>query len=181
MFNYSIYIMYLPKTMAQALIYKSLIETRERSWYRPILLLPSEYNILVQITALQLEKVIPSLVKGDQTGFITNHFCFDNVRLLFNIVYSAKSVKDPVLTTSLDAERPLTMQYSIFSNIFRIIQTLYNHPTAIVRTNIHHHAFPYLEPLAIAIRSHPSISGVRAGEEDHVISLYADDIILGQC
>uniref|UniRef100_A0A3B5M035 Reverse transcriptase domain-containing protein n=1 Tax=Xiphophorus couchianus TaxID=32473 RepID=A0A3B5M035_9TELE len=35
-----------------------------------------------------------------------------------------------------------------------------------------------IEPLAVAIRSNPDISGIRIGEDHHVISLFADDVLL---
>lgn len=35
-----------------------------------------------------------------------------------------------------------------------------------------------LEPLAEAIRSDPSISGVRIGGENHIMSLFVDDMVL---
>jgi hypothetical protein len=35
-----------------------------------------------------------------------------------------------------------------------------------------------IEPLAEAFRSHPSIHGVRIGGREHLVSLYADDILL---
>uniref|UniRef100_A0A3B5REW6 Reverse transcriptase domain-containing protein n=1 Tax=Xiphophorus maculatus TaxID=8083 RepID=A0A3B5REW6_XIPMA len=36
----------------------------------------------------------------------------------------------------------------------------------------------FIEPLAVAIRSNPDISGIRIGEDHHVISLFADDVLL---
>lgn len=35
-----------------------------------------------------------------------------------------------------------------------------------------------IEPLAIAMRGHTSITGISIGERDHKIALYADDIIV---
>ena len=35
-----------------------------------------------------------------------------------------------------------------------------------------------IEPLAEAIRTHPQVKGINSGSKDHVISLYADDILL---
>jgi len=36
----------------------------------------------------------------------------------------------------------------------------------------------FIEPLAEAIRTNPDIPGIRVGEENHVISLYADNVLL---
>ncbi len=35
-----------------------------------------------------------------------------------------------------------------------------------------------IKPLAIAVRAHPTVEGVVVEQEKHVISLYADDIML---
>ncbi len=36
----------------------------------------------------------------------------------------------------------------------------------------------FIEPLAEVIRTNPDISGIRVGEENHIISLFADDVLL---
>ncbi len=36
----------------------------------------------------------------------------------------------------------------------------------------------FIEPLAKVIRTNPDISGIRVGEENHIISLFADDVLL---
>ena len=201
MLNYSIKNGRLPETLEQALIIvlpkpgndPSLCES-----YRPISLLSSEYKILTKIIATRLEKVIPSLVNVDQTGFIQNRSLSDNVRRLLNIIHCAKSMENPVIAISLDAEKAfdrvewhflfaVLKKMNFSPNILRLIRILYLNPTAMIQTNtvistpvpLSHgtrQGCPLsplifalvIEPLAIAVRSHNSISGVKVGPENHV-------------
>ena len=113
-------------------------------WYRPISLLSSEYKILTKIIATRLEQVIPSLVNVDQTVFIHNRSLSENVRRLFNIIHCAKSMANPVIAISLDAEKAFdhvewhsaVLEEIYFSpNILRLICILYLNPTAMIQTN----------------------------------------------
>lgn len=108
MLNYSIESGRLPETLEQALIIvlpKPGKDSRLCESYRPISLLSSEYKIFTKIIATRLEKVIPSLVNVDQTGFIRNRSLSDNVRRLLNIIHCAKGIDEPVIAISLDAEK----------------------------------------------------------------------------
>lgn len=176
--------------------------------YRPILLLNSDYKVFAKIIALRLEKVISQLVHMDQTGFIQNRCLFDNVRRLLNVIFSASQVAYPVIAVSLDAEKAFdrvewlyllsVLQKMNFGPKFiNMVKMLYNHPTAVIQTNSEISTLfslergtrqgcplsPLLfalaiEPLAIAIRSHDVIRGFTTLQSRHVISLYADDIML---
>lgn len=98
MFNYSIMSNRLPETLEQALIIvlpKTRKDPKLCESYRPNSLLSSEYKILTKIIATRLEKVIPSLIKADKTGFIQNCSLMDNVRRFLNIVHCVKSMDDP--------------------------------------------------------------------------------------
>ena len=83
------------------------------------------------------------------------------------------------------------------SNFINMIKSFYSDPIATVNTNgLLSDGFPvrrgcrqgcplspllfilFIEPLAMAIRINPDISGVRIGEENHIISLFADDVLL---
>ncbi len=98
----------LPETLNQALITVLLKPGKDPNLctsYRPISLLNSDYKILTKMIALRLERVLPSLIHMDQTGFIKNRSSFDNIRRLMNIIYSAKQMDSPVIALSLDAEK----------------------------------------------------------------------------
>lgn len=211
MFNYAIENNQLPQTLQRALIIVLLKpgkDPRLCGSYRPISLLSTEYKLLTKVIATRLEKIVPHLVNLDQTGFIQNRSSIDNVRRFLNIVHCAKSINDPVLAVSLDAEKAFDRvewhflfavlhKMNLGPNMLNMIKLLYLNPTAMIQTNSDvsppfslsrgtRQGCPLspllfalaVEPLAIAIRTHPSISGVMIADANHVVSLYADDIVL---
>ncbi len=114
----------------------------------------------------------------------------------------------PVIALSLDAEKAfdrlewpfllaVLQKMNFGPNLIRMIQMLYLNPLAMIRTNADtsslfplsrgmHQGCPLspllfglaVEPLANAIRAHPAIEGIMIENDKHIISLYADDIIL---
>ncbi len=146
--------------------------------------------------ALHLERVLPSVIHMDQTGFIKN------------IIYSAKQMDSPVIALSLDAEKAfdrvewpyliaILHKMNFGPKCIDMIRMLYENPSATVRTNSHLSSqlnlsrgtrqgcplSPLLfalsvEPLAIAIWANKSIFGLEIGGYVHKISLYADDVML---
>lgn len=115
---------------------------------------------------------------------------------------------DPVLAISWDVEKAfdgvewhflfaVLHKMNFGPNMLIMIRLLYLNPTAMIQTKLDTSSpFPIsqgirqgcplslllfasaIEPLATAVRSQPSISLVRVGEADHIISLYVEDIIL---
>lgn len=73
--------------------------------YRLIALLNSDQKLLSKMLALRLDKVLPYIVKGDQTGFVKGRNSCDNMRRLLNIIQLTQSHNDPPLVLSLDAEK----------------------------------------------------------------------------
>uniref|UniRef100_A0AAR2IUE6 Reverse transcriptase domain-containing protein n=1 Tax=Pygocentrus nattereri TaxID=42514 RepID=A0AAR2IUE6_PYGNA len=201
----------LPLTMRQAEI--SLILKRDKnpvecSSYRPISLLNVDCKLLAKILAQRLEKILPSVISDDQTGFIKHRQLFFNTRRLFDILYSPTPPGDTEILLSLDAEKAFdrvewdyllyTMKKFGFSQKFiRWIEVLYASPLAAIRTNNTLSSFfklergtrqgcplsPLLfslviEPLAILLRSEDMIKGIHRGGLEHKVSLYADDMLL---
>lgn len=140
MFNHSFDINQLPQTLERAHITVLLIPGKEPmscGSYRPISMLLTEYKMLAKIIATRLEKIVPTLVYMDPTGFIQKRSSIDNVRRFLNI---AKSMNDPVLAISLDAEKafhrvewhflfavPRKMNFG--PNMLSMIRLLYLNPT----------------------------------------------------
>ncbi len=153
-----------------------------------------------------MEKVIHSLIKEDQTGFIKGRNASDNMRRLLHILDFADSHPTPCAVFSLDAEKAFNRLewnymwavlqcFGFGEHLISMIMTLYHSPAASVITgNIISPSFPLqrgmrqgcplspllfclsLEPLAQAIRK--SEVSIKIHDDNHSISLYADDIIL---
>lgn len=106
--------------------------------------------LYAKIIARRLEKVLPSLIHSDQTGFVKHRFASDNIRRLLHIIHCAPDIASPCAILSIDAEKAFdmlewsylwfTLEKRGFGNGFiRMLQTLYSSPTAVVITvNVHH-------------------------------------------
>lgn len=161
------------------------------SSYRPISLLCVDMKILTSIIATRLQKYIKSLVKPDQTGFITNRQGCHNVRRALNLQAIAMRRKTPALFLGLDAEKAFdrvdwlfleqSLKHMGFTDLFiGWIKIFYKNPKSRVRVNGHcSDFFPLrrgarqgdglspclfilsIEPLAELIRADPHIQGIR--------------------
>lgn len=178
------------------------------SSFRPISLLNVDYKIVAKVLARRLESILPKIINPDQAGFVKSRYGTDNVRCSLNVVHYLNTYKNPALIVSLDAEKAfdrvewsflflLLEKFGLGPNFINIIKTFYSDPVATVNTNgLMSDGFPvrrgcrqgcplspllfilFIQPLAEAIRINPDISGVRVGDENRTISLFADDILL---
>ncbi len=98
-----------------------------------------------KILALRLEEVIPSLVNLDQEGFVAGRQSANNMRRLFQVMYSASSLHRPVVTILLDAKKAFDgTEWSYLFNILtkfgfgpicmKLFRALYHEPVSSVRT-----------------------------------------------
>lgn len=178
------------------------------SSYRPIALLNIDAKLYSKILASRLESVLPDLIDPDQSGFIKGRQTHDNLRRVVHIIEKAQRKHIPAALLALDAEKAFDrVEWSFLFSTLRkfgfhesfvgMIQANYQHPTS--RVLINGTASPpfslargtrqgcplspllfalSIEPLAQAIRSNQDISGMRFREDDHKISLFADDVLL---
>lgn len=141
-------------------------------------------------------------------GFIRGRSSSDNIRRLFDVMWSVADTQSPVAAVSLDAKKAFDMvewrylfkileEFGFGNTFIRWIHVLYKHPEAAVQTNglVSDYFMlgrgtrqgsplsPLLfclaiEPLAAAIRGATDFPGVTAGGMVHKLLLYADDILL---
>ena len=178
------------------------------SSYRPISLLNVDYKIVAKVLARRLEKVLPNIINSDQAGFVKSRHGTDNVRRALNVIHYLNTHKNPGFIISLDAEKAFDRvewpflfsvleKFDLGSSFINVIKTLYSDPIASVNTNgLMSEGFAvrrgcrqgcplspllftlFIEPLAEVIRTNLDITGITAGEKNHVISLFADDVLL---
>uniref|UniRef100_A0A3P8RWR8 Reverse transcriptase domain-containing protein n=1 Tax=Amphiprion percula TaxID=161767 RepID=A0A3P8RWR8_AMPPE len=176
--------------------------------YRPVSLINVDAKILAKILATRLEKFLPSLIHPDQVGFVKGRHSADNVRRLLHLMWQEKDSAEPRVAFSLDAEKAFdrvewaylfrTLHgFGLGSSFINWVKLLYHSPRASVLTNGRRSTpFPLfrgtrqgcplsplifalaLEPLAIAIRDNVNIKGIKTGQVEHKLLLYADDILL---
>ncbi len=177
---------FLPPTLSDASISLLLKKDKDPTScdsYRPISLLNVDFKILAKVLCSRLERVLPSLILLDQTGFTPGRHSFFNTRRLLNILFSCPSDL-PEIIVSLDAEKAFDRvewgylffilgKFGFDSNFISWIRLLYSSPTASVYTNgIRSPPFSLqrgtrqgcplspllfnlaIEPLAIWLRSH---------------------------
>lgn len=201
----------LPTTFYQAtisLIHKKGKDPLEAASYRPVSLLNVDTKILAKLMATRLERVLPTIIHEDQTGFIKNRQLAYSIRRLFNVIYTSDSNPFSEILISLDAEKAFDRVewdylFSALSGFgfgpkyISYIKLLYASPVASVQTNkIRSEYFnltqstrqgcplsPLLfalaiEPLAISLRDSKEFSGIHRGGKEHKVSLFADDLLI---
>lgn len=174
--------------------------------YRGISLMGCDMKILCKILSKRLEKYMPKLIHDDQQGFIIKRQGYHNIRRVLNVLYMKEGSRDTAML-AVDACQAfdriewsyllkLLPRYGLGETFIQWIKLLYTKPTAQILTN-NNISKPFhlqrstrqgcplspllftlaLEPLALAVRAHQGISGVNIGRTNHLISLFADDII----
>lgn len=175
--------------------------------YRPISLLNTDAKIIAKVIARRLEPMLPTVINLDQNGFVKDRQAFHNVRRVLNLIHMREEAPDTAIL-SLDAEKAfdrvewsylfeVLSRFGLSNYLRKWIETLYTDPMAEVSTNYlisprfkltrgTRQGCPLspmlfvlsMEPFAIAVRSHPSISGIKISDTEHRIVMYADDTLL---
>ena len=190
-----------------SLIYKKGDRLDHKNW-RPISLLNVDYKLCARTLAGRLLKVIHHVVAPDQTCRVPGRYIGENIALLRDVIAVANELHLPVAILSLDQEKAfdrvdwpflfslmakmgfgpsfiawVRLLYSgIRSSIFINGYTSHHfEPSRGVRQGCPLSPFLYvltMEVLAVNIRSHPLITGLRLPglvTPLPVLSLYADD------
>ena len=175
-----------------------------KNW-RPLSLLNMDYKIATKAPASRLEKVLPSLIRSNQTGYIKGRYIGENIRLISDILHYIKHKNIPGFALFLDFEKAFdSIEWSFILKVLKVfnfglqfiswIEVLYRDVSSCVINN--GFATPFfrlnrgvrqgcplsgllfvlaIELLGNAIRQSQSISGIKIGPNEIKLSQYADD------
>ena len=172
---------------------------------RPISLLNTDYKILTKVIAKRLEKVLPRIINPDQTGYIKNRYIGENVRLISDIMNYTEENNIPGIALFIDFRKAFDTierdfinncleKFNFGPNIKNWVKILYNNVSSCVLNNgFGSEFFPVergvrqgcplsgllfvigIEILGRAIKNDTAIKGIKVGEKEIKVSLYADD------
>ncbi len=175
-----------------------------KNW-RPISLLNTDYKILTKCLSFRIQKVLPSIINSDQTGYIKGRYIGENIRTISDLIDFTSLRNMPGVILLIDFEKAFdtirwsflfkSLKYFNFSDSFiHWIKTIYNSTESAVINNGHvSNKFslsrgirqgcpisPYLfiiaaEIMAISIRNNTKITGITVGETEIKLSQLADD------
>ncbi|KAJ1181230.1 hypothetical protein NDU88_006439 [Pleurodeles waltl] len=191
-----------------AVIHKPGKDPEECASYRPISLLNIDAKLFTGILAHRLNYYMPGLIDPDQAGFIPHRQCSDNTKRLLHLLDKTDCSCREALFLSIDAEKvfdrvhwpylfKVLERFGLGPGFMTWIRCIYQSPSAAVRVNgTLSLPFPirrgtrqgcplspllfalYMEPLAQRLRDSPLITCVKFRGDTHLITLYADDVIL---
>jgi hypothetical protein len=178
-----------------------------KNW-RPISLLNVSYKIASACIANRIKKFLPFLINDDQTGFISGRFIGENTRSLYDLFHFTEKNNIPGLLLLIDFEKAFdslewafiykTLDFFNFGrSIKKWLNAFYSNIKSCVQANGQISEWfsikrgcrqgdplsPYIfilcaEILALLIRKNDSITGIKIGNKEHLVSQYADDTSL---
>ncbi len=100
-----------------------------------------EQKYLAKTLATRLNKLLGKLVNPDQTGFVSGRSFFNNLRCLFNILYSSQTNRSDLVMLSFDAEKAfdqvewpylftLLQKFHVGEKFITWLKILYKNPRA---------------------------------------------------
>ena len=75
-----------------------------KNW-RPISLLNNDYKIVTKAVALCLEKVLPTIISSNQTGYVKGRYKGESIRIITDMMSFTEKKNIPELAVFLDFEK----------------------------------------------------------------------------
>ena len=188
-----------------SLLPKKNVPTNNLNNLRPISLLNTDYKIAAKVLAKRLEKVLPSIINPNHTGYIKGRFIGKNIRLISDLIAYTKGKNIPGIAIFLDFRKAFdSVEWDYIAKVLdvfkfkddfkRWVKVLYTDKSSCVINN--GFASPFfklkrgvrqgcplsgllfvlaIELLALAIKNDPLIQGISVGEQEIKLLQYADD------
>jgi hypothetical protein len=176
-----------------------------KNW-RPISLLNVDYKIVTKAIGKRLQRVLPTLIHSNQTGFVEKRYIGDSIRTIIDAMEITRRQNIPGLLMALDFEKAFDSiewpylirvleSFNFGVDFIQWIKTFYNGASSCTINNgVTSQYFelergvgqgdpisPYLfllavEILTIRIRHEKNIKGLVVGGEESKLVAHADDI-----
>ena len=102
--------------------------------FRPISVLNLDYKMYMAILASRIEKLLPSLIHLDQTGFIHERQTQDSLRRTLHIMWYIQQNKTQAMLVGLDAEKAFdSVRWKKYINRFKLSFV----PSTVSALNLH--------------------------------------------
>ena len=89
--------------------------------WRPITLLNTDYKIASKVIAKRIERVLPSIIHPDQTGFMEGRYIGQNIRLINDIIQQTELQKIPGILLFLDFQKAFdTLEWSFIQHTLHL-------------------------------------------------------------
>jgi len=75
-----------------------------KNW-RSISLLNNDYKIVTKALALRLEKVLPTIISSNQTGYVKGRYIGESIRIITDMMSFTKKINIPGLAVFLAFEK----------------------------------------------------------------------------
>ena len=183
-------------------------DTRYLNNWRPLTLLNTDYKILTKLLAMRLQKVLPSLISPDQTGYLKGRYIGENIRTIYDVIDYTKINNIPGMMVLIDFEKAFdsiswpflfkTLEAFNFGEFFRKwINIIYSKPECCITNNGFASSFftitrgirqgcpisallfiLVVEIMSLHIKQNQNIVGIPVGDHCIKVSQLADDTTL---
>ena len=178
-----------------------------KNW-RPITLLNVDYKILSACLANRMKEILPSIISSSQKGFLKERFIGENTRLVLDVMQHLEEHGKPGLILLADFEKAfdsiewpyltkLLNTYNFGASFSKWFSILYTDVESCVINSGNFSRFfelgrgcrqgdplsPYIfllaiEPLAMVLKNNKDIKGIKIGDTEYKVGMYADDTFL---